>query len=99
MLGDADAVGARSVEDEDAASAGRFEVDIVDAGASPRDDTKERRRGDQFGCDFRCASDDECVGVGDVPDEFGGRSAGPRVDRPAFAFKKLGWQKKAERRR
>jgi hypothetical protein len=37
QLGDADAVGAGRVHHDDAASAGRFDVDVVDAGAGARD--------------------------------------------------------------
>ena len=38
VLGDADAVGARRVDDEDAARAGRGDIDVVDAGAGAGDD-------------------------------------------------------------
>ena len=43
VLGDADAVGAGRVDDEDAARAGGGDVDVVDAGAGARDDPEPRR--------------------------------------------------------
>ena len=43
VLGDADAVGAGRVDDEDAAGAGGGDVDVVDAGAGAGDDAQPRR--------------------------------------------------------
>ena len=83
VLGDADAVGARRVDDEDAAGAGRRDVDVVDAGAGAGDDAQPRRGVEQRAVDLRRAADDQRVGVGQVVRECGRRPAGPRVDSPA----------------
>ena len=63
VLGDADAVGAGRVDDENAAGAGGFDVDVVDAGAGARDDPQPRRRGDQRGIDFRRAPHQQRVRI------------------------------------
>ena len=63
-LGDADAVRARRVHDDDAARAGGFDVDVVDAGAGARDRLEFLAGGDDVGRDFRGAAHDKRVGVG-----------------------------------
>ncbi len=83
VLGDADAVRARRVDDENAARAGGGHVDVVDAGAGAGDDPELRRRGQQVGGDLRRAADEQRVGVRQRGREFRRRAAAPRVDLPA----------------
>ena len=47
VLGDADAVGARRVDDENAAALAAGDVDVVDAGAGARDDAQAGSAGEQ----------------------------------------------------
>ena len=63
QLGDAQAVGAGRVHDDDAARGGGRHVDVVNARASPRDDAQLWCGLDHFARHFRRASDDERVGV------------------------------------
>ena len=62
-LGDAQAVGAGRVHDDDAARGGGWHVDVVNSRASARDDAQLGRRLDHFARHFRRASDDKRVGV------------------------------------
>ena len=84
VLGDADAVGAGRVDDEDAAAAGGRHVDVVDAGAGAADDAELGGRGEQILRDLGRAADEQCVGVGEILGEIGGAPAGSGVDLPAF---------------
>ena len=59
QLGDADAVGAGRVHDDDAARAGGGHVDVVDAGAGAGDRAQLRRGGDDGGRDLGGAADDD----------------------------------------
>ena len=86
VLGDADAVRAGRVQHEDAAGAGGFDVDVVDAGAGARDHPQARRGGQHFGGDRRGAADDEGVGVGKVGPQLRRGAAGARVDGPALGL-------------
>ena len=75
VLGDADAVGARRVDDEDAARAGGGDVDVVDAGAGAGDDAQPRRGSMQRRGDLRRAAHEQRVGVGEIGGELGGLAA------------------------
>jgi hypothetical protein len=83
VLGDADAVRARCVDNQDPACAGGFDIHIVDAGAGPRDNPQPRRGGQQVGRDFGGTPHHQCVGVGEVFDEVGRLAAGAGIDLPA----------------
>jgi hypothetical protein len=74
VLGDADAVGAGRIDDQNAAGAGRSDVDVVDAGTGARDDSQLRRSGEQRRRDLRRAADHQCVGVGEVCGQRCGRT-------------------------
>ena len=80
VLGDADAVGARRVHDDDAARGRGGHVDVVDAGSGAGNHPKFRRGGDQRLVDGGRAADDERVGVGEIAREVRGRAAGFGVD-------------------
>ena len=64
VLGDADAVGARRVDDQDAAAAGGRHVDVVHAGAGAADDAQARAALEQIGGDLGRAANEQRVGVG-----------------------------------
>ena len=66
MFGDADAVRAGCVHDENPARAGGGHVNVVDAGAGPRDDPRRGRGGDQLRGRLRRASNHQAVGVGQI---------------------------------
>ncbi len=83
VLGDADAVRARRVDDEDAARAGGGDVDVVDAGAGAGDDAEPRRRVHQRRVHFGRAADEQGVGVGEVGGERVRLASGARIDDPA----------------
>ena len=83
MLGDADAVGARGVDHEDAAGAGGRDVDVVHAGAGPGHNPQLRRGVEQPGVHLRGASDHQRVGVGEIGGQHSGRAAGTGIDHPA----------------
>ena len=89
QFGDADAVRARRVHDDDAASAGGGDVDVVDAGARACDDAKRLGSGDELRRHLRGAAHDERVGVGEILRELVGCPASPGVHVPAFGFQKL----------
>ena len=89
-LGDADAVGAGGVHDENAARGGGRHVDVVDAGAGARDHAQLRRGLDQRGGDLRRAADDQRVGVREIARQLVGFAAGFRVDGPAGGAKRVG---------
>ena len=85
MLGDADAVGAGRVDDEDAARARGGDVDVVDAGAGAGDRSAAcGAAASSARVDLRRAADEQRVGVGEIGGELGGRSPGAGIDRPAF---------------
>jgi len=84
MLGNADAVRARRVDNEDAALAGRVEIDIVDACACPTYDSEVRRRLDELGRHLRGASDDEAVSIRHVTKKIVQRPAGTGVNCPSL---------------
>ncbi len=83
VLGDADAVGAGRVDDEDAAGAGGGHVDVVDAGAGTRHDSKTSRGGEQSRVDFRGAADEQGIGIGQIGGELVRRPARARIDGPS----------------
>ena len=83
MFGDADAVRARSVDDENAAGAGGRDVDVVDAGARASDDPDLRRRFEEFFVHLRRAADEQRVGVRQIGGKNVTSAPGPGVDRPS----------------
>ena len=83
MFGDADAVRARRVHDENAACAGGSDVDVVDAGAGATDDAEVGGSRQQVGIDGRRAAHEERVSVCEVGGEYVGFASGSRVDDPA----------------
>ncbi len=83
VLGDADAVAAGRIHDQDAARAGRVEIDVVDAGAGAGNHPKFRSGGEQLLVNFRRAAHDERVGVGESRRQDVCGAAGLRVDGPA----------------
>ena len=89
QLGDADAVRAGGVHDDDAAGAGRGDVDVVDAGAGARDGAQARRGLDQGGRDLGRAADDDGVGVGEIGGELVGCPARSGIDLPAFGAQEV----------
>ena len=72
QLGHADAVRARRVHDDDAAGAGGGDVDVVHAGAGAGDHPQARRGGDERRGHLCCASNDKCVGIGEIGGELSG---------------------------
>jgi hypothetical protein len=64
VLGDADAVGAWRIDDEDAALAGRRDVDVVDAGPRAGDDAEPRRGVHQCRRHFGRAANEDGVRAG-----------------------------------
>ncbi len=90
VLGHADAVRPRCVDDEDAAAAGGGDVDVVDTGAGARDDSQPGRRVHQPRVHLGRAPDEQGVGAGEIGGERVGRSPRSRVYRPAvFRSKEL----------
>jgi hypothetical protein len=83
VFGDADAVGARCVDDQDAVRAGGGDVDVVDTGSRARDDAQLWRRVEKRGVDFGRTANEQRVGVGKIGGERRGWAAGSRVDDPA----------------
>ena len=82
VLSHADAVGPGGVDDENTAGAGRIDVDVVDARPGARDDSQVRRSGEQPCVDPGRAAHEDGIRIGHLCREYGGRPAGPRVDRP-----------------
>ena len=82
VLGDADAVGAGRVDDQDAAGAGAGHVDVVDAGPGARDDAEPRRRVHQGRGHLGCAADENAVGVRHIQRERVRLASGARVHHP-----------------
>jgi hypothetical protein len=89
QFGDADAVGARRVHDDDAARAGGRHVNVVHPRARARDDAQRPGGRDQTGRDFGRTAHDQSVGVGDVCRELLRRASSPGVNIPAFGVQKL----------
>ena len=84
VLGDADAVGAGRVDDEDAARAGRGDVDVVDAGAGAGDDAEPRRRVEQRRAStFVALRTSSASASARSAASVGGLAAGARVHDPA----------------
>ncbi len=96
MLGDADAVGAGRVDDDDAALGGRRDVDVVHAGARARDDTEPWGGGEQARVHLGGAAHQQRVRVSQVRRERVGLASRARVDLPAGLsadqFQRGGWQ-------
>ena len=96
MLGDADAVGARRIDHQDAAGAGGGDVDVVDAGAGARDDAELGRRVHQRGGHLGGATDEDAVGIRQIEGEGVGLAARARVHHPAGLgaqqVQRGGWQ-------
>ena len=90
MLGNADAVGARRVDDQNATGTGGIEIHVVDAGAGAGDHLQFGRPRDQVGIDTGGTADDQRVGVGELGRELFGGSTGLRVDVPALVSKQIG---------
>ena len=88
-LGDADAVRARRVHDDDAAGAGGGDVDVVDAGAGAGNHPQARRGGDDRRGDLGGAANDDRVGIGDVGGELVRRAARTGVDLPSFRAQQI----------
>ena len=89
QLGDADAVRARRVHDDDAAGAGGGDVDVVDAGAGAGNHPQARRGGDDRRGHLGGAANDNRVGVGEVGGELVRRAAGTGVDLPSFRAQQI----------
>ncbi len=83
MLGDADAVRAGCVDDQDPAGARRGDVDVVDAGAGTRNDAQPRRGREEIGGDSGGAADEQGIGVREVTSEGRGGAARPGINFPA----------------
>ncbi len=64
VFGGRDRVAGRCVDDRDAGTGRRLEVDVVDADAGPTDDDQPAARGDQPGIDLDLAADDQRVVLG-----------------------------------
>ena len=82
VLGDADAVAAGRVHDENAPRAGRGEIDVVDSGSGAGNHPKFGRGGEQPLVDLGRAADDERVGLGEIRRQHVRRTSGARVDGP-----------------
>ena len=89
MLGDADAVGARRIDDQDAAGTGGIDIHVVDAGAGAGDHLQGRRPGNQIGVDNSGTADDQRVGVGERGVKLCGGSTGLRIDVPTLVTKQV----------
>ena len=90
MLGDADAVGTRRVDDKDALRAGRGHVHIVDAGAGASDDSKVGSASEKGGVDFGRAADQKRIRVRKIGGEHRWRASSPRVyDPPSLSAEQL----------
>ena len=77
VLGDADAVRARRVDDENSAAARGGDVHVVHASARARDDPQAGRRVEQARVHFRRTANEQRIGVGEIAGERVGRSARP----------------------
>ena len=100
VLGDADAVGARRVDDEDAARAGGVDVDVVDAGSGARDDPQPRRGRHQARRHFGGAAHQQRVRVGQIGGEGVRLAPGAGIDDPArFGAQQLQRRSGESRRR
>ena len=80
MLRGRDRVPGRRVDDRDAGSRGRIEVDVVDADARAPDDDEPAARADQGGIDVDLAAHDERVVVGQDRAQLVARQPGSLVD-------------------
>ena len=80
VFGDAHAVGARGVHDDDAARCCSGDIDVVDTGSRAGNHPKFRRCCNQRLVDGRRAADDEGVRIGEIAREVSGRAAGFGVD-------------------
>ena len=91
VLGDADAVGARRIDDQHAAGAGGGDVDVVDAGAGAGDDAQlRRRRRAEPRSTFVALRTSSASASARSGGEGGGLAAGARVDDPpAFGAEQL----------
>jgi hypothetical protein len=90
VLGHADAVRARRVDDEDAPSACGGHVDVVDARARAADDPQARGGGEQVGGDLRGAPDEQRIGVRKGRLQVRQRPAAAGVDHPSrFAAQQI----------
>ena len=82
VLGDADAARTGGVDHENAARAGRLDVDVVHADARPRDDSQAQSGRDQARVHFRGASHEQCVRIRNVGCQLRRRPPAARVDGP-----------------
>ncbi len=83
VFSDAHAVAAGGVHDEDAAGAGRGQIDVVDPGSGAGNYPKFWRCSEQTFVDFSRAADDERVSVGQIRRQHVWRASGAGVDGPA----------------
>ena len=83
MLGDADAVGARRVDDQNAAGAGGGHVDVVDPRSGARDDAQVGSGSEQIGGDLGRAAHHQGIGVSESVEELGRRTAASGIYLPA----------------
>src|SRR5436305_402775 len=70
MFRDADGVSTGRTHHQNASTCGFFEVNIVDTYSSAPDNAQTRSFLQQLGSHFRRATDNECVGVGDLAVEI-----------------------------
>ena len=84
QFGHADAVGARSVHDDDAARAGGGDVDVVDTGTGAGNHPQTRGGGDEWRGDLGGAAHDERIGVRKVARQLVRCAAGAGIDVPAL---------------
>jgi hypothetical protein len=89
-LGDADAVGAGGVHDQDAARGRGRHVHVVDAGAGTGDDAQVRSGFDQRRGDLRGTADDQRVRVGKIAGELVWFTAGAGVDGVSGGAERVG---------
>jgi len=84
VFGDADAIGARRVDDQHAPTTGRGDVDVVDASAGASNDPEVGRCREQFFGDLGGAADQQSVGIGQIVGEIGRAPPGSGINVPAF---------------
>ena len=89
VFGDADAVGARGVDNEDPAGAGRLDVHVVHARAGARDDSEARRGREEAGVHFGGASHEQGVRIGEIVRKGFRRTTAARIDGPAVGLQQL----------
>ncbi len=83
MFGDADAVSAGRVHDEDPSRARGVEIDVVDPGSCAGNHPKVWCLRDQSFVDFRRAANDQRVGALEIRSEYIRWSPGSCVDGPS----------------